>query len=283
MRQCAIFLILPCLALTSHSPAAKKDVAYNLDPRYLVPFSHLFFSPLGTAIALRFINDIMRSESPKFCDVIGYRNDTNHNETTSIFELVCLRNGSSLPIALIGIQPVRFEASARELIQFHLAAEYSRQLQGLDWNQRIPQYKYLIPVLSIIVSQFEAGRIDRLLKHSKMLDTWSHEHFYTGFGITSLYLDKCTERVSRDSDVILNDLDKWCHFFLFGGSYRVGEVPTWAKGDRIMELAYWMLDPSKYTEDELKLQDESIKAAETDYAEYRKAVEQGKWKFDKLK
>nr|XP_018907131.1 PREDICTED: uncharacterized protein LOC109037093 [Bemisia tabaci] len=283
MRQWAAFLILPCLVLTSLLPGTEsEDEQFNLDPRYLIPFSHLFYSPLSSAIALRFINDIMHSESPKLCDMIGYNNNTNYNESSGIYDIVCLKNGTIEPVAFIGIQPARFESTARELTQFEVAREYSRQLHGMDWKQRVRHYENLIPVLSIIVSQFEAGRMDRVLKHSKMLDTWSHENLYADFMITSLYLDKCRERVRRD-DIIRNDLDKWCHFFLFGGSYLVGEIPTWTKDDQVMRLAFWMLNPRQYSEHELKVQAKSIDAAEKDYAAYKEAVKQGRWKVGKLK
>ncbi|XP_018908524.2 uncharacterized protein [Bemisia tabaci] len=289
MKQCANLLTFSYLALTASISfcTTRVEEPYYLDPRHLVPFCHLFLTPGSSeGLALRFINDIMISETPKMCDVIGFKNDSRPKDPTPKFDVICIKLNSVRPAAIIGIQPLRFESTSRKITQYEVADHYVEQLEGfekLDWEKRLLAFRNLVPVLSILVSHFEPDRMDRLVKHSKMLDTWSYDHLYKGFAVTTMYLDKCRERVQRDSDVMRDNLDKWCHFFTYANSYRVGEIPAWTKTDDAMKSAYSRLDPRKYTEEEIKLHNETLKAFETTLADYKKAVEEGRWKPGQLK
>lgn len=277
-----ILIFTYILSKASFSSETKSEIeAYYLDPRHTIPFQHLFTVPgYSQSIALTFINDVMQADTPNppKCDFLGFRNDSRPEEPTAKFDIVCLKMASLRPVAFIGLQTTRFERQAIEITQYELADNYARQLDGIPWEKRIRAFKTLVPILSIIVSHFEAGPIDRLVKHSKMLDTWSYDHLYEGLAVTTMYLDKCRERVRRDSDVMRDNLDKWCHLFMFASSYRVGEVPTWVRGDGPFEEAYRRLDPGKYTEEELKLHNDTLKAFEENIAMYKEAVREGRWK-----
>lgn len=133
MRQCKNFFFFACFVLTEpfSSGDQSKDELNYLDPRYLVPFNHLFLTRGSSEnLAVRFINDIMSSEYPKMCDMVALKNDTRPNDPSPKFDIVCIRLNSLRPVAIIGIQPVRFESKSRKITEYEVADHYASQLEG---------------------------------------------------------------------------------------------------------------------------------------------------------